>query len=131
MSYLWVAAGSALGGMARYWCSGLIAHRIGETFPWGTLTVNVAGSFAIGLFAALVEPEGRFFISPAARQFIMIGIFGGFTTFSAFSVQTLALMREGEVLRAGMNVALSVVLCLVAVWLGYLLASSANGLRGS
>jgi CrcB protein len=131
MSYLWVAAGSALGGMARYWCSGLIAHRIGETFPWGTLTVNVAGSFAIGLFAALVEPEGRFFIGPAARQFIMIGIFGGFTTFSAFSVQTLTLMREGEVLRAGMNVALSVVLCLVAVWLGYLLASSANGLRGS
>jgi CrcB protein len=131
MSYLWVAAGSALGGMARYWCSGVIAHRIGETFPWGTLSVNVAGSFAIGLFAALVEPEGRFFISPAARQFIMIGIFGGFTTFSAFSVQTLALMREGEVLRAGMNVALSVVLCLVAVWLGYLLASSANGLRGS
>jgi CrcB protein len=131
MSYLWVAAGSALGGMARYWCSGVIAHRIGETFPWGTLTVNVAGSFAIGLFAALVEPEGRFFIGPAARQFIMIGIFGGFTTFSAFSVQTLALMREGEVLRAGMNVALSVVLCLVAVWLGYLLASSANGLRGS
>jgi CrcB protein len=117
--------------MARYWCSGVIAHRIGETFPWGTLTVNVAGSFAIGLFAALVEPEGRFFISPAARQFVMIGIFGGFTTFSAFSVQTLALMREGEVLRAGMNVALSVVLCLVAVWLGYLLASSANGLRGS
>jgi CrcB protein len=131
MSYLWVAAGSALGGMARYWCSGVIAHRIGETFPWGTLTVNVAGSFAIGLFAALVEPEGRFFISPAARQFVMIGIFGGFTTFSAFSVQTLTLMREGEVLRAGMNVALSVVLCLVAVWLGYLLASSANGLRGS
>jgi CrcB protein len=131
MSYLWVAAGSALGGVARYWCSGLIAHRIGETFPWGTLTVNVAGSFAIGLFAALVEPDGRFFISPAARQFIMIGIFGGFTTFSAFSVQTLTLMREGEVLRAGMNVALSVFLCLVAVWLGYLLASSVNGLRSS
>ena len=131
MSYLWVAAGSALGGMARYWCSGLIAHRIGETFPWGTLTVNVAGSFAIGLFAALVEPEGRFFISPAARQFIMIGIFGGFTTFSAFSVQTLTLMREGEVLRAGMNVAMSVFLCLLAVWLGYLLASSTNALRGS
>ena len=131
MNYLWVAAGSALGGMARYWCSGLIAHRIGETFPWGTLTVNVAGSFAIGLFAALTEPEGRFFISSTARQFIMIGIFGGFTTFSAFSVQTLALMREGETLRAGMNVALSVVLCLLAVWFGYLLASSINGLRNA
>lgn len=130
MSYLWIAAGSALGGVARYWCSGLVAHRIGETFPWGTITVNVIGSFVIGIFAALTEPDGRFFISSTARQFIMIGLCGGFTTFSAFSMQTLTLMREGETLRAGLNVALSVALCLLAVWVGYLLASSVNGLRG-
>ncbi len=61
MSYLWIAAGSALGGMARYWCSGLIAHRIGETFPWRTITVNAIGSFVIGIFAALTEPDVRLF----------------------------------------------------------------------
>lgn len=131
MSYLWIAAGSALGGMARYWCSGLIAHRIGETFPWGTITVNVIGSFVIGIFAALTEPDGRFLISSTARQFVMIGLCGGFTTFSAFSVQTLALVRDGETLRAGANVALSVLLCLFAVWLGYWLTSSLNELKGN
>ncbi|MGH8496773.1 MAG: fluoride efflux transporter CrcB [Gammaproteobacteria bacterium] len=130
MSYVWIATGSALGGMARYWCSGLIAHRIGETFPWGTIAVNVIGSFVIGILAALAEPEGRIFISSSARQFLMIGLCGGFTTFSAFSLQTLALLREGDALRAGANVVLSVAFCLIAVWIGYVLASSLNELRG-
>ena len=82
LNYFWVGVGSALGGMARYWLSGLVAQRIGETFPWGTMMVNISGSFVIGLFAALTDPDGRWLVSPAARQFVMIGICGGYTTFS-------------------------------------------------
>ncbi len=131
MIYLWVAIGSALGGVARYWCSGLVAEHVGETFPWGTIAVNVVGSFLIGLIATLSAPDGRLFLSGEARQFIMLGILGGYTTFSSFSLQTLALMRDGEWLRAGANVGLSVALCLLAVWLGHLAAASLNQLKGS
>lgn len=79
-SYLWIAIGSALGGTARYWCSGIAARLIGETFPWGTLIVNVVGSFIIGFFATLTGPDGRVFVSSTARQFVMIGLCGGYTT---------------------------------------------------
>ena len=96
-----VAAGSALGGVARYGLSGLVARSIGETFPWGTLVVNVLGSFLIGVVATLTGPDGRLLVSPVARQFWILGIFGGFTTFSAFSLQTLNLAQEGEWARAG------------------------------
>ena len=123
LAYLWVAIGGALGSVSRFWLSGLIAGRFGETFPWGTLAINVTGSFVIGFLAALTEPEGRVLVSPAFRQFFMIGICGGYTTFSAFSLQTLNLVRDREWLYAGGNVILSVVLCLIAVWLGYLLGS--------
>jgi len=68
-AYLWIAIGSALGGMARYWCSGVAARLFGETFPWGTIIVNVVGSFIIGFVAALSAPGGRFFISPLAVGF--------------------------------------------------------------
>jgi|SRR5690349_4977179 fluoride exporter len=119
MNYLWVAIGSALGGMARYWCSGVVATLTGEWFPWGTLVVNVSGSFIIGLMAALSAVEGPFLIRPELRIFVMVGICGGYTTFSSFSLQTLELMQEGEWLWAGANCVLSVVLCLIAVWLGY------------
>ena len=74
MNYLWVAIGSALGGMARYWCSGFAARLIGEWFPWGTLIVNVVGSFIIGLFAALSAAEGPFLIRPEVRIFVMVGL---------------------------------------------------------
>ena len=131
MIYLWVAIGSALGGVARYWCSGFVAEQVGETFPWGSIAVNVVGSFLIGLIATLSAPDGRLFLSGEARQFIMLGILGGYTTFSSFSLQTLALMRDGEWLRAGANVGLSVALCLLAVWLGHLAAASLNQLKGS
>ncbi|MGF6228549.1 CrcB protein [Inquilinus ginsengisoli] len=117
-TYLWVAAGSALGGMARYWCSLWAIERFGATFPWGTLAVNILGSFVIGLFGGLTGPDGRFLVSPDMRIFVMVGICGGYTTFSSFSLQTLGLMQDGEWVRAGANVVLSVVLCLVAVWLG-------------
>jgi CrcB protein len=107
MAYLWVALGSALGGMARYWCSGLAARLIGESFPWGTLIVNVVGSFVIGVFAALTVSEGRFLIPSDIRIFVTVGFCGGYTTFSSFSVQTLALMREGEWVASAANIGLS------------------------
>ncbi len=119
MAWLWVALGSAIGGAARYWLSGAVAARWGEAFPMGTLAVNVLGSAVIGAIAASIEPEGRLWLSPAARDFVMLGVLGGFTTFSSFSLQTLNLARDGEWLWAGANIVGSVVLCLVAVWLGY------------
>jgi CrcB protein len=129
--YLWVGLGGALGSMARYWCSGFVADRVGETFPWGTLLVNVVGSFIIGFFATLTGPDGRLIAGSAARQFVMTGILGGYTTFSSFSLQTLNLARDGEWLRAGGNVVLSVVLCLLAVWLGHLAAAALNQMKGT
>jgi fluoride exporter len=131
VTYLWIGLGSALGGMARYWCSGVVADRIGETFPWGTLTVNVVGSFIIGFFATLTAPDGRLLVGSNARQFVMVGFLGGYTTFSSFSLQTLALARDGELLRAGANVGLSVVLCLLAVWLGSLAGAALNQMKGT
>jgi fluoride exporter len=128
-AYLWIAIGSALGGMARFWCSGVVARAIGETFPWGTLFVNVVGSFVIGFIATLSAPDGRLFIGTATRQFLMLGFCGGYTTFSSFSLQTLNLMNDGEWLYAGANVTLSVVLCLLAVWAGHMLAASLNTMR--
>jgi CrcB protein len=130
-TYLVIALGSALGGMARYWSSGLIATHVGETFPVGTLVVNVLGSFIIGFIATLTAPDGRLFVSSDTRVFFLIGICGGFTTFSSFSIQTLEMLRDGEWLRAGAYIALSVVLCLVAVWLGYIAATAINNLKGS
>jgi CrcB protein len=121
-SYLLIALGSALGGAARYACSAWLAHRLGETFPCGTFSENVAGSYLIGHVAALTKPDGRYYLSPESRQFLMIGVFGGFTTFSSFSLQTLALLREGAPLLAVGNVVLSVSACLLAVWAGYVLA---------
>ena len=128
-SYIWIAIGSALGGMARYWCSGIAARLIGETFPWGTLIVNVVGSFIIGFFATLTGPDGRVFVGTTARQFVMIGLCGGYTTFSSFSIQTLELVHDGEWLQASTNIVASVVLCLLAVWLGHILAAGFNGTR--
>lgn len=127
--YLWIGLGSALGGMARFWCSGVMARLIGETFPWGTLFVNVAGSLLIGIFATLTAPDGRLFVDATTRQFVMLGFMGGFTTFSSFSLQTLNLMNDGEWLYAGLNVGTSVVLCLVAVWIGHLIAVHFNTIK--
>jgi CrcB protein len=123
-AYTAVAVGSAFGGVGRYWCSGIVARLMGETFPWGTLIINVLGSLVIGLFGTLTGPDGRMFVGTTARQFVMIGICGGYTTFSSFSLQTLNLMNDGEWLRAGANIVLSVVLCLVAVWAGQIIAVS-------
>ena len=121
-----VAVGSALGGVARYWCTGVISRAFGETFPWGTLLINVLGSFLIGLVATVTGPDGRMLVSPVTRQFWLVGIFGGFTTFSSFSLSTLRLAQDGEWLWAGTNVVLSVFLCLLGVWLGAVLAAVLN-----
>jgi CrcB protein len=129
VTYIWIAIGSALGGMARYWCSGVAARSIGETFPWGTIIVNVVGSFIIGFFATVTGPDGRIFAGTLTRQFVMIGFCGGFTTFSSFSLQTLNLVNDGEWLQASGNIVGSVVLCLIAVWMGYMLASSINAMK--
>lgn len=123
---LWVGLGSAIGGMVRYWLSGVVAQRFGETFPWGTILVNVTGCFVVGAFATLTGTEGRWLATPTVRQFVIFGILGGYTTFSAFSLQTLHLAREGEWLWAGANILLSVVLCLVAVYLGHVTAETFN-----
>jgi CrcB protein len=118
LDYLWIMVGGALGTGARYWLSGFAAQRVGEIFPVGTLLVNVSGSFAIGFFAGLADPLGPFLISPRFRQFFTIGICGGYTTFSSFSLQTLDLVQEGDWLKAFLNILLSVVGCIAAVWLG-------------
>jgi CrcB protein len=106
--------------------SGLVARSFGETFPWGTVLVNVIGSFIIGMFATLTGPDGRLLIASETRQFVMVGLCGGYTTFSSFSLQTLNLVRDGEWLWAGANIVLSVVLCLAAVWLGHVGAAAIN-----
>ncbi|MDB6019803.1 MAG: CrcB protein [Pedosphaera sp.] len=130
LTYLLVAVGGALGSVARFWFSGVIGQQIGETFPWGTLIVNVTGSFVIGFFSTLTGPDGRWLAQSNARIFFMVGICGGYTTFSSFSLQTLNLMREGDWLKAGANSVASLVLCLVAVWLGHILAMSINSTKG-
>jgi CrcB protein len=129
--YFWVMIGSAIGGAARYWCSGFAANHFGETFPWGTILVNVLGSFVIGFFNSLTGPDGRVLVGTTARQFVMVGVCGGYTTFSSFSLQTLNLARDGEWLRAGTNVGLSVILCLIAVWLGHVAAVGLDQVKGA
>jgi len=129
ITYLWIALGGALGSVARYGVSSLAASWVGETFPWGTLIVNVTGSLIIGFFGTLSGPDGRLMVSSDARQFVMVGVCGGYTTFSSFSLQTLNLARDGDVLAAGGNIVGSLVLCLLFVWLGHVAAAALNQTR--
>jgi len=122
LGYILVMLGGALGTGARFWMSGFIAERGGEFFPLGTLVVNVSGSFVIGFFAAFAGPEGPVLVSPRFRQFFMIGVCGGYTTFSSFSLQTLDFARDGDWLKVLLNTVLSFACCLAAVWLGRILA---------
>lgn len=114
----WVAFGSVFGGVARFWLSGFVARRVGETFPWGTMVINVSGAFVIGVLAASAADHGTF---AAVRpwQFAVTGFLGCYTTVSSFSLQTLALARDGETVRAAWNLVLSVSLCLTAVSAGF------------
>ena len=126
LNALWIFIGGGLGSLARWWLSGFIASTVGQTFPWGTLIVNVSGCFVIGLFATITGPDGRWLAPASLREFFMLGICGGYTTFSSFGLQTLNLLEDGEFLYAGANVVLSVVSCLLAVWLGHVLAMNFN-----
>ena len=121
-----VGLGGVIGSCARYLASVFALSQFGPGFPLGTLFVNITGSFVIGFYAALTGPDGRVFAGTRQRQFVMTGICGGYTTFSAFSLQTLALAQEGQWLRAGAYIVASVVLCLVAVWGGYAIAHAVN-----
>jgi CrcB protein len=129
MTYLWIAAGGALGSVARYALSGAIARLAGDGFPWGTILVNISGCFIIGLLAVLTGPDSR--VSPSAdvRQFLLVGVCGGYTTFSSFSLQTLTLLRGGEPAAAAGNVALSVIACVIAVWIGAIGGQALNPAR--
>ena len=131
MTYVWIAIGGALGSVARFALSGAIARGLSEIFPWGTLIVNISGCFVIGLFAMLTGPDGRVLVAPDIRQFFMVGFCGGFTTFSSFSLQTLALARSGDMVRASGNVVASVLFCLIGVWLGSVAGAAINQLKGA
>ncbi len=131
ITYLYVAAGGAIGSVLRYAASGFIARQVSEVFPWGTFAVNVTGCFIIGFFAMLTGPDGRVVVPPDFRQFFMVGICGGYTTFSSFSLQTLALVRDGDMTRASLNVAASVLFCLIGVWLGSAAGAAINQIKGA
>ncbi len=123
---LWIALGGALGSVARYWIA-LWALPISRQLPWGTIGINIAGSFIIGFFGTLTLESGRHPAPEWARLFVMVGICGGFTTFSSFSLQTFDLMRGGDWGRALANVGFSVLLCLAAVAAGHAMAAQLNG----
>ena len=119
---LWIALGGAIGSMARYW-TGIAALRLcGPGFPWGTMIVNVIGSLIIGFFATWTLPQGPYPASDTMRALVMAGFCGGFTTFSAFSLQTWDLVRAGNWQAASLNVVGSVILCLLATVAGHVLA---------
>lgn len=131
MVYLWVAIGGALGSVARFWLGNAAVLLVGAEFPWGTLLINVLGSFVISFFAMLTGTSQRFPLPYEARTFVTVGICGGFTTFSSFSLQTIELARNGEPGRAGIYVAASVVLCLLACALGFIAAAALNHSAGA
>ena len=114
---IFIALAGLAGTLLRYWLSGFITLKYGETFPWGTLIANLVGSFMAGAIYSLAEE--RFLISPTTRAIIFIGLLGGFTTFSSYGLQTFTLMRDGQIGLATLNVAVSNVLGLLMVWMGY------------
>jgi CrcB protein len=116
--YIWVGLGGAIGTIFRFFLSSLAARRFGEVFPWGTLIINVTGAFLIGFCATISDPAGLFAKSPFAI-FFMVGICGGYTTFSSFSLQTLRLVQDGQFFYAVANVVGSNLGCFAAVWLGH------------
>jgi fluoride exporter len=124
-----VAFGSALGGVARHLAS--LAISFAPAFPWATLFVNVTGSFIIGFYATLAGPDGRLFVGARQRQFVMTGFCGGYTTFSTFSLETVRLLESGMARTALVNIFVSVVTWLTAVWVGHVAADRINRIRGT
>ncbi len=121
-----VALGGAIGTFGRY-AVALALAPISQSLPWGTVIINIVGSFVIGFFGTLTLSHGRYPVSENLRLFVLVGLCGGFTTFSSFSLQTLDLLRAGAITRACVNVGISVVLCLCAVALGHAIAARLNG----
>lgn len=121
-----IAAGGALGSVARYWLA-LWALPLSRSLPWGTIGINIAGSFAISFFGTMTLASGKYAAPEPLRLFFMVGVCGGFTTFSSFSLQTLDLIRAGAPGRALLNIAISVMLCLAAVSAGHIAAAALNG----
>ncbi len=120
LAYLWIGVGGALGSMARHGCNAVYLRTFGPNSPWtSTLVINVLGSLVIGVASAVMGSAGRYPSSMTAQQFVMVGICGGYTTFSSFSLQTLTLMQSNQWLAAGVNIVASVALCLIAVWVGH------------
>ena len=114
-----IAAGGAVGALFRFWVSSGVYAVTGRDFPYGTLVVNLLGSLLMGfLYIALIE---RIAVSAEWRSFLLIGVLGAFTTFSTFSIETLNLFEDGELVRAFLNIVLSVVLCVGAAWLGIIM----------
>jgi CrcB protein len=126
IGYLWIGLGGALGSVGRAWLAVTVARITGPQFPWGTILINIVGSFVIGFFGTLTASGSRFPVPADARAFVMIGICGGFTTFSSFSLQTLELARDGRMAQALGNIGLSVTLCLSAVAAGHYGAAAIN-----
>lgn len=131
LAYAYVALGGAIGSALRFGINRWLTMLLGDTLPWGTILINMGGSFIIGLFAALFEGAAGASTPLEIRQFVLVGLCGGFTTFSSFSLQTLTLLHSGEPVRAFLNIALSLALCLVAVALGYLLPGALATMSGS
>ena len=124
LSFVWIGIGGALGSIGRAWLAIAVARITGPQFPWGTILINILGSFVIGFFGTLTASDSRFAVPTDLRAFVMVGICGGFTTFSSFSLQTLDLARDGRIAQALANIGLSVVLCLTAVAIGHYSAAS-------
>jgi protein CrcB len=123
ITYLWIALGGAIGSVARAWLTLVVTRLTGPQFPWGTILINVLGSFIIGFFGKLTSGADGWFVPADARAFVMVGLCGGFTTFSSFSLQTLELFQDGQAGQALGNVALSFGLCLASVTAGYYCAA--------
>lgn len=111
-----VFLGGGIGAAARYWLSGIVYQKMNTDFPYGTLTVNAIGCLLIGILMTAMEE--RFLAQPSLRVFLTIGILGGFTTFSSFSFETIALLRDGEILYALVNIFTSIFVCLFGTWVG-------------
>ncbi len=129
LTYALIGLGGAIGSIARAWLGTAVIALTGAAFPWGTILINIIGSFVIGFFGTLTATEGRFAVPFDVRAFVMVGICGGFTTFSSFSLQTLDLLRDGRAGQAFGNVVLSVILCIGSVATGYFLASTVRTSR--
>jgi CrcB protein len=124
-----VIAGGIIGSLLR-WFVALVLPQVAGGFPWPTLFVNITGSLVIGLYAGLTGPDGRLFVDPRTRQFVMTGICGGYTTFSAFSIEMLRFLQAGDAWQAAVYLAVSIAGSLLAVWLGDIAARRLNNRGG-